>query len=166
MRMRVPVIGLLLLFSAPQIHSAVNVRNHYFRLALPGDWALRKGEDPEQFVFISAARSAQVTISVLPMNAKGKNLEQITDKLLEVRLAAERKTAADRQIFFSAPWRSMPAGGGIQINYMGHDSLGRYFFYSGFVTETGITSVTGELVHSNEPALRDFYKEVLNNFGY
>jgi hypothetical protein len=53
-----------------------------------------------------------------------------------------------------------------QINYMGHDSLGRYFFYTGFVTEMGITSVTGELERSDTSALHGFYKEVLNNFGY
>jgi len=49
---------------------------------------------------------------------------------------------------------------------MGHDSLGRYFFCTGFVTEMGITSVTGELERSDKSALHGFYKEVLNNFGY
>jgi hypothetical protein len=68
-------------------------------------------------------------------------------------------------VFFGAPWRSKPAGGGIQINYIGHDSVGRYFFYTGFV-ETGITGITGELEQSNETALHGFYKEVLSNFGY
>ena len=89
-----------------------------------------------------------------------------SDKMLEVRFAAERKAAADRQLTFGAPWRSKPAGAGIQINYMGHDSLGRYFFYTGFITETGITGVTGELEHGDESALHGFYKEVLSNFGY
>jgi hypothetical protein len=86
--------------------------------------------------------------------------------MIELRFAAERKAAADRQLFFSVPWRSKPVGGGLQINYMGHDSVGRYFFYTGFVTETGITGVTGELEYSNEPALHGFYKEVLSSFGY
>ena len=164
--MKVLVVACLLLVSLSGAYAAVDIKNHYFRLSLPGDWVERKGSDSEQFIVTSASRSAQLTISVVPMSAKGKNLEQIAEKMLEFRFAAERKAAADRQLVFGAPWRSKPVGGGVQINYMGHDSVGRYFFYTGLVTEAGVTSVTGELEHSDEATLHDFYKEVLNSFGY
>ncbi|KRD79846.1 hypothetical protein [Lysobacter sp. Root983] len=156
----------ILFFALSGAAAAVEIKNQYFHLNLPGDWQQQEGADSEQFIVTSDSRQAQVTISYVPMNAKGRDLEQIANKLLEFRFAAEREAAADREIFFSEPWGSKPQDGGLQVNYMGHDSLGRYFFFAGFITETHTTSVTGELEHSNEPALHAFYKEVLSNFGY
>jgi hypothetical protein len=164
--MRAFWLVVLVFFVATEAKSAVEIRNQYFRLDLPGDWIQQPSSDPEQFVFTSAARKAQVTVSVLPMNAKGRDLDPVVGKLLEVRLRAEHAVAAGRQVTIGTPWRSHPSGGGVQVNYLGHDDLGRYFFYTGFVTDTGITSVTGELEQSSEPALHAFYKEVLGNFGY
>ncbi|WP_240127106.1 hypothetical protein [Thermomonas alba] len=159
-------ILLVLLFLYTGASGAVEIKNDYFRLSLPGDWKQQKGSDPEQFVVVSDSRKAQITISYIPMNAKGRDLNVIASKLLEFRFAAEREATPDREVFFSEPWSSAPASGGIQVNYMGHDSLGRYFFFSGFITETHTTSVTGELEHSDEPSLHAFYREVLTNFGY
>jgi hypothetical protein len=63
-------------------------------------------------------------------------------------------------------WRSNPADGGVQVNYFGQDSLGRRFFYTGFVLEDCVLNVTGELVNASEAQLHAFYKEVLSNFRY
>ena len=163
MRLRATAI---LLFALSGAASAVEIKNPYFHLTLPGDWKQQEGTDPEQFVIASASRKAQITISYVPMNAKDRDLEQIANKLLEFRFAAEREAAPDREVFFSEPWGSKPDAGSLQVNYMGRDSLGRYFFFAGFVTETHTTSITGELEYSNEPALHAFYQEVLSNFGY
>ena len=114
--MRVLVVAFLHLLLLSGAHAAVDIKNHYFHLNLPGDWVEQTSADPEQFIVTSASRKAQLTISVVPMNAKGKNLEKIAYKMIELRFAAERKAAADRQLFFSVPWRSKPVGGGLQID--------------------------------------------------
>ena len=163
--MRILALAVLLLISSG-VHAAVEIKNQYFSLTLPGDWIEHPGSDAQQFVITSSARKAQVTVSALPLNAKGRDLGLIADKMLELRFKAEHDAAPDRKLSFETPWRSMPTGGGLQVNYMGHDSVGRYFFYTGFITETGVTSVTGELERGSEPALHAFYKEVLSNFGY
>lgn len=164
--MRSFCFAVLLFVVASGANAAVEIKNQYFRLSLAKDWVQQPSSDPEQFVFTSGSREAQVTVSFMPMNAKGRNLDSLADKMLELRLKAEHAVASERRVFIGTPWRSNPAGGGVQINYLGHDNLGRYFFYTGFVTDTGITSVTGELEQSNEQALQAFYKEVLGNFGY
>jgi hypothetical protein len=146
--------------------SAVEIKNQHFRLNLEGDWKQQAGTNPEQFIVTSASRKAQITISYIPMNAKGRNLEEIANTLLEFRFDAERKAASDREVFFSEPWGSRADDGSLQVNYMGRDSLGRYFFFAGFITKSQTTSVTGELEHSDQSALHAFYQEVLGNFGY
>jgi hypothetical protein len=144
---------------------ALELQNQHFRLSLSGDWAEQPGSDPQQFVFASKARRAQLTVSYLPMNTRGRNLEQIGAKLLELRFNAERKAAPNRQLFFGEPWTSRPSGRGLQINYLGHDDRGRFFFFAGFITEDRVTSVYGELQNGDESHLRAFYREVLSNFG-
>jgi hypothetical protein len=156
----------LLFVFATEANAAVEIKNQYFRLTLPEDWMQQPSSDPEQFVFTSVVRKAQVTVSVMPMNAKGRNLDSIADKMLKIRFKAEHAVAPERKVAIGTPWRSNPAGGGVQINYLGHDNLNRHFFYTGFITDTGITNVTGELEESNEQILKAFYKEVLGNFGY
>lgn len=159
----VTVIILLLLSGAA---AAVEISNPYFHLVLPGDWEQQESADPEQFVVSSPIRRAHITISYVPMNTKGRDLETIADKLLELRFAAERAATSDREAFYSEPWGTKLEAGVLQVNYMGRDSFGRYFFFAGFVTETHVTNITGELEDSNEPALHAFYQEVLGNFRY
>ena len=146
--------------------AAVEIKNDYFRLSLPGDWHQEDGASPEQFIVVSDSRKAQITISYVPMSATESDLQRVADKLLELRLRAEREVTPERVVSLGEPWVSNPADGGVQVNYLGHDSLGRHFFFAGFVTETHVTSVTGELEHSNESAVRSLYKEVLSNFSY
>ena len=145
---------------------AVEIKNEYFHLNLPGDWREEPGASAEQFVVVSDSRKAQVTVSYVPLAAASSDLERVAQKLLELRRQAELEAASDRQVILTEPWTSRPSGGGIQVNYLGHDSLGRHFFFAGFVTETHVTSVTGELEFSNEASLHAFYQEVLSNFGY
>jgi hypothetical protein len=145
---------------------AVEIKNQYFFINVPGDWKESPGSTPEQFVLTSESRRAQITISYIPMNAKERNLEEIANKLLEFRLAAERDATPDREIQIGEPWGSKGPDGAVQVNYLGRDNLGRYFFFAGFVTETSTVSVTGELEHSDQAALHPFYQEVLSSFGY
>jgi hypothetical protein len=158
------ILSLLLSFSGAI--AAVEIKNSFFHLNLPGDWKEQAGSSPQQFIVSSESRKAQVTISYIPMKAQGRELDEIADKLLEFRFAAEHEAASDREVFLGEPWRSTSSDGSVQVNYMGRDSLGRYFFFTGFITETHTVSVTGELEFSNQPALHRFYQEVLSNFGY
>lgn len=159
------IVGLVFFFLSGAA-SAVEIANPYFHLDMPGDWLQQPTSDPDQFVITSESRKAQLTISYVPMNAKGRDLKQIGNKLLEFRFSAEQEVAGDRGLVFSDPWGTEHPDGTIQVNYLGHDTLGRHFFFSGFVTETHTTSVTGELEQSSEPALHDFFQEVLSHFGY
>jgi hypothetical protein len=156
----------IILLSLSGVVSAVNFTNPYFHIDLPGDWTQQEGSDPEQFVFTSASRNGQITMSSVPMNTKGQDLERIANKLLEIRFAAEHESSTDREVFTSEPWGTKLEDGALQVNYMGRDSLGRHFFYTGFVTEAHITNVTGELMNGNEPALHAFYQEVLGGLRY
>jgi hypothetical protein len=146
--------------------AAVEIKNEYFQLNLPGDWHQEKGASPEQFIVVSDSRRAQITISYVPLTAEDTDLQRVADKLLELRLQAEREAAPDRTVSLGKPWSSRPADGGVQINYFGHDSLGRHFFFAGFVTKTHAVSVTGEIEYSSERSIQEFYKEVLSHFGY
>jgi hypothetical protein len=76
------VASFLLCLSLSGAYAAVDIKNYYFRLSLPGDWIERKGSDSEQFIVTSASRKAQLTISVVPMSARAENLKQIADKML------------------------------------------------------------------------------------
>ena len=161
-----PVLVAFLCLALSGAVGAVEIKNPHFFINLPGDWKEQPGSSAEQFILTSDSRKAQITISYIPMNAKGRNLEEIANKLLEFRFAAERSAVPGREIQLGEPWGSKGPDGAVQVNYMGRDNLGRFFFFAGFVTETSTVSVTGELEHSDQEALHAFYKEVLSNFGY
>lgn len=54
----------------------------------------------------------------------------------------------------------------MQVNYVGYDNFGRYFFYSGFVESCRLISITGELIGGDPASLEEFLKEVLTNFRF
>jgi len=144
----------------------MEIRNPYFYLNLNVDWFQEETTDEEQFLFRSKSKNAYLTVSCQPMNAKGYDLKKISNKLLETRFEAERNLPDGREVALAEPWGTEMPDGTLQVNYFGRDSHGRYFFYTGFITETHTTNITGELLDGNQPELEEFYKFILSNFGF
>ncbi len=160
------IVALNVLVAGCATEQGVHFQNHAFSIDLPPGWMQKTGGSAEQFIFENPQRAAYLTISYVHMNAAGRDLDEIANKVLEIRIEEDRKAASGRELVLGEPWRSNPEDGGVQINFFGHDSLGRRFFYTGFVVEDRVVNVTGELVNASEAQLHAFYKEVLSNFGY
>jgi hypothetical protein len=145
---------------------AIELRSPYYKIELQGDWRVEASADPIQRILVSDSRRAQLTLSHVAMDARGRDLGEIARKLIEFRLKAERDATPGREVIIQEPWSSVPAPGSIQVNYMGKDSLDRYFFYVGFVTEAHVVNITGEVEKGSDEALRALYIEALANFGF
>lgn len=154
----------ILLLGCGGAANAVEIKNDYFWLDLPGDWRQERTVVPSQFVVTSRSSKAQITLSYLPISAQENDLQRIADRLFATRKNALREV--DRTVVFHESWSSKPADGGIQVNFIASDRAGRRFFYVGFVTQTHVTSVTGELEFRSNRRIREFYRKVLSHFSY
>lgn len=163
--MRLILTLALLLTTTQQVIAMVNFDNGVFRLSLDGDWMKNNTKNENQFVFVSNDRNSQITISYDLYQIPDEKIENVANELLQIRFESEHKADSEREVFIGEPWVSQ-AKGGVQINYIGRDSLNRYFFYTGFVLSDRVVNVYGEIEHSSKEEIEKFYGQVLSNFGY
>jgi hypothetical protein len=166
LEVRVRAICSFALLAIPFLCQAeVNYKNHYIRIHLKDDWIQIQSLTKSQLSFSSMMHSAGITISETRLSTSDSDLHRVADELIRIRIEVEKELQPNSAISYSKPW-STKYDDGLQVNYMGHDDQGRYFFFTGFIVKKRVISVYGELNDGSESSLRRFFQETLSSIEY
>src|SRR5438876_12339217 len=97
-----------------------------FQLALSDDWVREQSSDPGQCSLRSKKESVHLTLSYTRMKAPSSRLEEVARKVVEFRLGAEQRAAAEHDLHLTiAEPIVVPFQQGFQVAYFGQDNRGR-----------------------------------------
>ena len=172
MTIAIPIVYALLMvtFMTGQEASAaatLQVKSPTYALVLTGDWRETPATDSEQRSFASAGRSAGLTVSALPLQVSKDKLELLAHKLIDLRLAAEKKaTQGDGlQLAISAPI-AVVRPWGFAVSYHGSESTRRRFAYWGAVTKSQALSIYVESTALDETELKAVLDGILAHLEF
>jgi hypothetical protein len=146
---------------------AATVTKPRFSLEMGGDWTEAASPDPEITRFNSQRHQASLVISTMGLTATLADTKRIADKLVEIRMEAEKQVAAEtgidmsiaKPIVMERPW-------GHAIAYYGSDANGRQFNFSGMVMPKQSISVYVESSKLFKEELRELLDQVLEKLKF
>ena len=149
----------------PMVVTAETLKTPGFWVNYDNNWVVTEFDDPPGYQLSSADLETTATFSSLGF-PKGKDLSELADAYLRVRLEAERETLKASERTATIKESQKPIQIGYQIEYWGTDSENRNFRYWAVVADTKIVNIYIESSKQDPAKLEEIFRFFLSDLKF